>query len=109
MLAGPVVHHKVIWVLNQYKQSLDAKQSADATITQQQNPLEGLVSPESATGGTGTDPISELSNQTESFTLSQVNQFFKDVATTHKYSAEQASEIEGRIKAAQAAGNILPG
>ena len=53
--------------------------------------------------------MDEINAQAETFTVTQVNEFFKDVATTKKYTAEQAVAIEESIKRAQAAGKIIQG
>jgi len=69
------------------------------------NPLAGQVTPE---GGGGGDPIDQIDSRTETFTVSQVNQFYKDSATG-QYSPEEAAAIEQRIIAAQKAGKIIQG
>jgi len=70
--------------------------------------LEGLLTPEGGAGGGG-DPIEEKNAMVRTFTRSEVNQFFKDVATTHKYTPEQARSIESQIIAAQGANKIIEG
>lgn len=95
----------VIWVLNEYQQYLsDLGQGGDTGTVK--DPLESQLTPE---GGAGGDPVSEINAQAETFTVSQVNQFFKDVATTKKYTPEQATAIEDSIKRAQAANKIIQG
>ena len=91
----------VIWVLKQfeqYKSTLVAKKP--------KNNLDEQLTPEGSGGG---DPIAAINAQTETFTVSQVNKFFKDAATTNKYTAEEATAIEKKIIAAQAAGKIIQG
>ena len=96
----------VTWVLNQFKQH--QKSTLEANTDKPVNALAGMVTPEGSGGGGG-DPISEINAQAETFTQSQVTQFFNDVATTKKYSAEQAGAIEKQIMAAQTAGKIIQG
>jgi hypothetical protein len=101
------VANTVIWVLQQYKKhqlTLDKTQNTTETV----DPLANQLTPEGAGGG-GADPLAEINANTESFTSTQVNEFFKDVATTKKYSAEEAAAIEKKIIAADAAGKIIPG
>lgn len=101
------VANTVIWVLKQYEQHLSELEAASKG-TIEQDPLTSQLTPEGAGGG-GSDPITAINAQAETFTQSQVTQFFNDVATTKKYSAEQAAAIEKQIIAAQAAGKIVPG
>lgn len=91
----------VIRVLQQYQNELN---TANPELA---DPLLGQLTPEGGSGSS--DPVRESNAQTETITLSQVNQFFKDRATSDKYSAEEAIDIENRIKAAQAAGKIIQG
>lgn len=109
---GEIVKHgsdthtaaNVIWALNEFKaqqNTLEVDDTVDDTLLSQ-------VTPEGAGGGGG-DPIAEINAQAETFTQSQVTAFFTEVATTAKYSAEQAAAIEQSIIAAQAAGKIIPG
>ena len=97
----------VIWVLKQFEQYLsegnDAAGGAPAA-----DPLESQLTPE-CSGGGGGDPIAEINAQTETFTKSQVDQFFKEAATGNKYSAEEVEIITQKMYAAQAAGKIVPG
>lgn len=104
---GSETHNAAIvtWVLNQYKQH---QQSTSNTTDSKVDPLMNLVTPEGAGGGGG-DPITEINAKAETFTLSQVNEFFKEVATGKKYSAEDADAITKQIMAAQDAGKILQG
>lgn len=94
----------VIWVLSEYEKHLQTLDSKKENVV---DPLAAHLTPETA--GNGGDPIKSITEQTETFTLSQVNQFFKDIATTDKYTPEEAKVIEQKIIAAQAAGKILPG
>lgn len=94
----------VIWVLQQYEQHKSALNSGSNNAP---NPLEMQLSPDTA--GAGSDAVASISEQAESFTLTQVNQFFTDVATTKKYTAEEAAAIEKSIQKAQAAGKIIQG
>jgi len=99
----------VIWVLKQYEahqSELDPGDNADAVAN---NSLSGQLTPDAGTGSGGGDPIAEINAQAKTFTQSQVTQFFNDVATTNKYSAEDAKAVEMQIVAAQAAGKIIPG
>ena len=96
----------VIWVLKQYERHL-LTLNADAA-SGKVDPLTGLLTP-GGSAGDGGDPISQINAQAETFTVTQVNEFFKDVATTKKYTAEQAAAIETQITAAQAAGKIIQG
>ncbi len=95
----------LIWVLNEYKQHLS---TLDGVVENEVDPLLSQVTPEGAGGGGG-DPVAEINARAETFTHSQVTQFFTDVATTKKYTAEEAGSIEKSILAAQAAGKIIPG
>lgn len=94
----------VIWVLRQFEQYQSNLNDGGSA---QPNPLESQLTPED--GGDGGDPITEINAQAETFTVTQVNQFFTDVATTKKYTAEQAKAIEDSILKAQAAGKIIQG
>lgn len=94
----------VIWVLKQYQQYLSGLNGGTAPA----NPVESLITPDGSGGGTG-NPIDSFNAQGTTFTLSQVNKFFKDVATGNKYTAEQAAAIEKQITAAHEAGKILQG
>lgn len=98
----------VIWVLRQYEQHLSAL-NQQAGNTGGSDPLSGQLTPDNGNGSGGADPVREINAQAETFRVSEVNQFFKDVATTRKYTPEQAADIENRIKAAQAAGKIIQG
>jgi hypothetical protein len=97
----------VIWVLKQYKQHLSTLEAGDSAGDDAATILESQLTPEAAGGGS--DPVTEINAQAETFTQSQVDQFFKDAATTKKYSAEQAQAIEKSIIAAHAAGKVIPG
>lgn len=83
------------WVLNTYKQQ--GRQGG--------NPLDEMITPDGAAGNQGADVYANV----ETFTLSQVNQIFKDIATSKKYTKEQAADLESRISKAQQAGKIIPG
>lgn len=96
-----------IWVLAQFKTQRDG-QGTDGDAG---NPLDIHLTPE---GGSGGDPIQDLDAKTESFTATQVNDFYKQAAMdtgkpNPKYSPEEAKAIEMKIIAAQGAGKILPG
>ena len=83
------------WVLNTYKR--EEQTGAD--------PLAGHITPESAGG----DPSADIGAQVDTFTVSQVNAIFKDIATTRKYTAAEAASLQDRIQRAQQAGKIIPG
>ena len=93
----------VIWVLGQYQQY---KSELEAVDTQTADPRENLLTPEG--GGDGGDPIKELKANAETYTLSQVNQFYQD-RTKGKYTDEEFKAIEQSILRAQDAGNIIQG
>lgn len=95
----------VSWVLNQYKQHLSTLEAASTAVV---DPLMSHITPEGGGPGGG-DPITELNAQAETFTASQVTQFFTDCATTDKYTAEEAAAIEKSIMAAQNADKIIQG
>lgn len=96
---------EVIWVLNQYKTHLSTLETANTAVV---DPLLNQLTPEGGGAGGG-DPITELNAQAETFTSSQVTQFFTDCATTDKYTAEEAAAIEKSIMAAQVADKIIAG
>ena len=94
--------HSASWVLNQFK---------TRNSSGKPNPLNNLLTPE---GGAGGDPQQDLRDKTQSFTVSQVNEFYNRVAmdvgkSNPKYTPEEAKAIESQIIAAQTAGTILPG
>jgi hypothetical protein len=98
----------VVWVLKQYEAhllTLGASEAAPVAV----DPLASQLTPDAGTSSGGSDPISEINAQAQTFTASQVDRFFKDFATTKKYSAEEGQAIEKQIIAAQAAGKIIPG
>lgn len=96
----------VIWVLREYERYLQSngnnKQNPDI-----EDPLDSMVTPENGAGA-GADPIEDLGEKAESYTVSQVNQFFSDV-TKGVYTPEEAKAIETKIVAAQKAGKIVQG
>jgi hypothetical protein len=97
----------VTWVLKQYQQyqhTLDG--SGGGTVVD--DPLAAQVTP-GGTGGGGGDPIQEANAKAMTYKLSEVTEFYKEVATGNKYTAEQAAAIEIQIQAAQAAGKIITG
>lgn len=96
----------VLWVLRQYKSSQGGQQdTGDGEPTNQQN-LDHLVTPDSGGAGNGGPG---LDDQVDTWKQSAVQQFFKDVATTSKYTPQEAKAIERQILAAQKAGKIIPG
>lgn len=97
----------VIWVLQQYQKHLIALNSGDPG-GKPADPLAGQLTPDGAGGGSG-DPIEEVNAKAQTFTLSQVNEFYKEAATGNTYTPEQVSSIEKEIQAAQAAGKIIEG
>ncbi|HFD86868.1 MAG TPA: hypothetical protein ENJ35_04235 [Gammaproteobacteria bacterium] len=96
----------VIWVLKQYQQYLSELDSG-AGGAPEVNPLELHLTPEG--DGGSPDPVQELSAQSQTFTVSQVTQFYIDVATGNKYTPERAAEIEKQILTAQSVGKIIEG
>jgi len=93
----------LISVLKDFQQHLNALKSNAQPAN---NTLLGQVTPDGGAGGSGMDDINA---NVRSFTQSEVTQFYQDVATTKKYTPEQAADIENQIKAANLAGKIYVG
>ena len=88
------------WVLKQFKQRQNI-------VDTPADPLAGLVTPEGAGGGSA-DPIGQINAQTQTFTESQVTQFYVD-KSKGKYTDEEYKQIDSQITAAHAAGKVIPG
>lgn len=99
------VAQTVIWVLQQYEQYKTGLAGQASTEDAQVNTMEGMITPE---GGAGGDAMTEISANAETYTVSQVNQFYQDM-TKGKYTAEEFTAIEDSIKRAQQAGKIIQG
>lgn len=97
----------VKWVLNEFKKQSNS--TLDNGAASSANDLSSQLTPDGSGNGSGGDPVSQVNAQSETYTLTQVNQFFVDVATGTKYTAEEASSIEKSILAAQNAGKIIQG
>jgi len=103
-----------LWVLNQYLgKSGGAQNGNGATNTDNAQPgvnnnLDTMLTPEGAGGGNGS-ANEALSPTVETFTQSEVQQFYKDWAIGKKYTEAEALAIDRQIQAAQKAGKIIPG
>lgn len=95
----------VLKIIAAYKKDAGTA-DAGGTTTQEVDTLEELASPDAGNGSANV--VDDIGLQTESFTESQVEQFYADW-TKGKYSQADAVAIEKKIQAAQQAGKILPG
>lgn len=94
----------VLWVLGQYQQ-YKTDLEAENKQTQVVDPRQELLTPEGSAGG---NAIDEINANADTFTVTQVQQFYQD-RTKGKYSDEEFKAIEQSILRAQAAGKIIQG
>jgi len=96
----------VIWVLQQYQQyKSDLGGQGSSSESADTSGMESLLTPE---GGAGGDAIAEITAGADTYTQSQVTQFYNDM-TKGKYSPEEFQAIEESIIRAQQAGKIIQG